>query len=496
MLSDSHTAALREAFLAAGYRVDDVVAAIGEEAHRALGRNQTVPAVRALGDRDDALATLTALWPLQRRVSRSTLERALPSLVPALLDAGVLAGDGDSVRAEVDIRPYDSVGQDPLWIVSDLTPGLDTRISPIRPDFVLGVSSASSSLAQLTVRRPVARALDLGTGCGVQSMHLARHAKTIVGTDLNPRALTLAALTAKINGVAVDLRPGSLFDPVAGELFDLIITNPPYVMSPPTSDADRLVYREGDWPADGLVEQVVRRGADHLADDGILQVLGNWAHPRDGNWQSRLQGWISPTGCDAHVVQRETLDPAAYVELWLADAGLAGSPHYDARFHAWLDYLAALGIEAVGMGWITLHRAGRQAPVVALEDWPYGIEQPIGPAIDARLAAVDLEQQLGNDELLNRHWVRADDIGEESFGTPGAADPQHIVLRQQRGFRRAVAADTALAAVVGTCDGELRLGQIIDATAGLLAVDPTELTAELLPRVRELVVDGFLGLED
>ena len=50
-------------------------------------------------------------------------------------------------------------------------------ITPIRPDFVLGVSSASSTLAQLTVRDPVGRALDLGTGCGVQSLHLARHAE-------------------------------------------------------------------------------------------------------------------------------------------------------------------------------------------------------------------------------------------------------------------------------------------------------------------------------
>ena len=95
----------------------------------------------------------------------------------------------------IDIRPYASDDGD-FWVVSDLTPNLDTVVNPMRPDFVLGVSAASTTLAQLTIRRPVGRALDLGTGCGVQSLHLAGHAEQVVATDLNPRAIMLARLTA------------------------------------------------------------------------------------------------------------------------------------------------------------------------------------------------------------------------------------------------------------------------------------------------------------
>ena len=72
---------------------------------------------------------------------------------------------------------------------------------------MLGVSAASASLAQLTLRRPVGRALDLGTGCGVQSLHLARHADAVVATDLNPRALDLARITFALNGI--DGRPAA-----------------------------------------------------------------------------------------------------------------------------------------------------------------------------------------------------------------------------------------------------------------------------------------------
>ena len=109
--------------------------------------------------------------------------------------------------------------------------------SRTRPDYVLGVSPASTSLAQMTMRTPVDSALDLGTGCGVQSLHLARHARRVVATDVNPRALQLSRLTAALNQVEVDIRDGSLYEPVAGERFDLVVTNPPYVMSPPTTQA-------------------------------------------------------------------------------------------------------------------------------------------------------------------------------------------------------------------------------------------------------------------
>ena len=485
------TERLRLAFVEADYTYDGVLSAIGDEAHRALGRNSALPAVRALAGRDDPLAVLTLLWPLQRSVFRTPLDRALPRLVEPLIAAGVLAADGDRVRALLDLRPYAADDQ-PIWIVSDLTPGLDTVLSPIRPDFVLGVSSASATLAQLTIRRPVSSALDLGTGCGVQSVHLARHADRIVATDLNPRALRLARATLSLNQVEADLRLGSLYGPVAGERFDLVTSNPPYVMSPPANAQDRLAYREGDLEADGLVEHLVRRAPDVLAEGGTLQLLANWAHVSDQDWTERLAAWIEPTGCDAHVVQREVLDAAAYAELWLADAGRTGAPDYLERYGEWLDYFTRLGVSAVGLGWIVLHRAGRDQPRIRIEDWPYELEQPIGPALAAEQAAVELDERLGDADVLALPWRLASDVVAESRGEPGAADPQHVIYRQQRGFRRAVELDTALAGVLGACDGELPLGRLIDSVAAILEIDQVRLTDEVLPSVRQLTIDGIL----
>ena len=411
------------------------------------------------------------------------------------LDAGVLVRDGVDLRAGIEIRPYAATAEpgEPGgfdgWVAHDLIPTLDGRIDAPRSDYVLGLSPASSTLAQMTIRRRVGRALDLGTGCGVQSLHLASHADTVVATDLNPRAVALARLTAALNGLAIDVREGSLYDPVAGEGFDLIVTNPPYVMSPPTGE--RLVYREGGFVGDGLVEQVVRGGAAQLNPGGTLQVLGNWAITADQPWEDRLAGWITPTGADALVLQRERLDVYEYIEVWLHDAGLVGTPDYAARYREWLDYFAAQGITGVGMGWIMLHAAGRERPDLRFEEWPHAVVQPVGDAFADHQRGVT-EALLADDDLLTATWTLRTGVDLETLGRPGEADPEHVVYRQRYGVGRAVETDTALGAVLGASDGELDAATLISAVADILDADADALAADLLPRLRDLIRQGYL----
>ena len=204
-------------------------------------------------------------------------------------------------------------------------------------------------------------------------------------------------------------------------------------------------------------------------------------------WEERLAGWVTDE-CDALVVQREVLDPAAYVELWLKDAGLHGSHDYLDRYDAWLSWFDDQDVEAVGFGWVNLRRRRPTSAGVrhAFLDWPHAVEQPVAPAIAAWGAAVDRE--VGPDDRL----VRREDVHQETLGVPGAEDPTTVVLRQQRGLMRARRADTVEAALVGACDGDLTVGQILDALAQLLDGDPGELRSTYLPIVRELVEEGFL----
>lgn len=475
---------LADVLARAGYTADGVLDRIGALGQEGLGRNVTVPADVALRGDHGELATLIRLFILQQEVPVGD--------AAFLPDSPYLERSPDGVRALVDIRPYGSPDDGASgWVVSDLTPGLDRVTTPTRPDYVLGVSSASTTLAQMTMRRQVASALDLGTGCGVQSLHLARHAERVVATDLNERAIELARATATLNGLDVDLRHGSLFEPVAGERFDLIVSNPPYVMSPPSER--RLMYRESGFEGDALLESILRDAPAHLAPGGSLQLLVNWAIVDGQPWQDRIRDWVDGSGMDLWVIERERMDKFGYIELWLADAGLEGSDEWRPAYERWLDYFHRLGIEEVGMGWLLLTDAGRPTPHVRFESWPYEVQQPVGEVFARHRAAVDAAT-LPMDDLLAAR-PRLADVTQETFGEPGAGDPSHIVLRQATGLRRAMRVDTVMAAVLGALDGELTVAQVIGAVAQLLEKDPTALALEVWPRLREVLEEQYLVLD-
>jgi hypothetical protein len=476
---------LRAALIDVDFTYDGVAEVLGGQAHDALMRNETTPGLRRTTG-GSPIETLIRLFLLQTTVAVTDAEAALPGLLDRLAAEGFVQQSVGEVAARLDCRPY-AADDDEFWVVSDLTPGLDGGPQRVGTDHVLGISAASTSLAQLTIRDQVGSALDLGTGCGVQALHLARHSRRVVATDVNQRALRIARFNADLNEVAgtVEVRDGSFFEPVAGERFDLIATNPPFVISPGTGE--RLVYRDSGLPGDRVVEDIVRAAPDHLTDSGWCQILANWVIDADRPWDERLAGWLSDD-CDALVVQREVVDPAAYVELWLKDAGLHGAPDYLERYDTWLSWFEDQRIEAVGFGWVNLRKVSTSSTTSnrSLLDWPYDVEQPIADAIRDWGGAVRAEVGLGS-----RLVARAD-LVQEALGPVGAEDPATIVLRQQRGFRRAHQADTVLAALVGACDGELTLGQILDAVASLLDLDANETRAAYLPQVRELVAAGFL----
>jgi hypothetical protein len=239
-----------------------------------------------------------------------------------------------------------------------------------------------------------------------------------------------------------------------------------------------------------------------LAPGGVAQLLANWAHVEGEDWQDRVRGWVSDADVDvdAWIVQRELLEPAAYVELWLKDAGVHGGPAYAERYRSWLAWFEAERITAVGMGWIALHRpvdpAAGQANV-RVEELNGPVTQPLGDAVGRWVDAVDWLRAHGatDDALRTAYLVAADDVIAEGWSRPGATDPEHLVLRQQGTVQRGIEVDTALAGFVGACDGELTAGQIVDALAELLEFSPERaatLQAEVLASARELLVSGLL----
>ncbi len=486
-------AQLRAALLAADFTADGLLELLGAPAYAALARSETVPAVRATRG-EGALETLVRLFLLQDALPHARVAEALP--LEQAVAQGWLTDDGERVRATVDVRPYGGPDGEDWFIVSDLgcavggAGGSGSQGRQAEAAVVLGVGGASTTLAGITVRRPVASALDLGTGSGIQALHAAQHATRVTATDLNPRALRITALTLALSDAPeADLREGSLFEPVADETYDLIVSNPPFVISP----GARLTYRDGGMGGDDLCRTLVQQAGERLNEGGYAQFLANWQHVEGEEWTERLRGWV-PRGCDAWIVQREVQDITQYAELWLRDAGdhRSDPAEYAERYDAWLDEFEARKTKAIGFGWITLRKSGAVEPSVTVEEWPHPVEQPLGEAVEAHFARLDHLRAHDDAALLAGHFVLAEGVVQEQVGLPGAEDPEHVVLRQHRGMRRATKVDTIGAGFAGVCDGSMSAGRILDAIAQLVGEDPVLLRDRTPAQIRLLVEQGFL----
>ncbi|MET9604042.1 methyltransferase [Streptomyces sp. NPDC006512] len=489
-------AELRASLLTAGFTADGLLDLLGAPAYAALARSETVAALRATRSAGDTpLASLVRLFLLQEPVPHAHAAAALP--VEAALAGGWLrredAADGeDTVHATVDVRPYGGPEGEDWFIVSDLgcAVGGAGGIGKREEAVVLGVGGASTTLAGITVRIPVGSALDLGTGSGIQALHAAQHATRVTATDVNPRALEFTRLTLALSGAPeAELLAGSLFEPVGDATYDLIVSNPPFVISP----GARLTYRDGGMGGDDLCRMLVQQAGAHLNPGGYAQFLGNWQHVDGEDWHDRLRSWV-PRGCDAWIVQRDVQDVTQYAELWLRDAGdhRTDPAEYTRRYEDWLDEFEARKTKAVGFGWITLRRTDAAEPSIVVEEWPHSVEQPLGETVLAHFARQDYLREHDDAALLTGYFRLTAEVVQEQVGAPGAEDPEHVVLRQNRGMRRATKVDTVGAGFAGVCDGSLSAGRILDAIARLMEEDPVVLRDRTPEAIRMLVEQGFL----
>ena len=487
---------------AAGFTSEAVRGAWGDVADDAIVRGLRSPADRALADRDDPLAVLARLLVLGMPQPADSVSRALARTgAEGLVSLGLAASVDGAIVPLALIRPQsfvDAGGAGQWWIASDLD---EAAVGgPLPEDHVLGLGGASLTLAALQLPTPARRGLDIGTGCGIQALRARRSVEHVVATDISRRALAFARMNALLNDVAeIEVRAGSLFDPVRGEEFDRIVSNPPFVITPRVAGVPSYEYRDGGLVGDALVAEFVRGVGEHLAPGGVAQLLGNW-ETRDGTGGlDRVREWVaaSPVPLDAWVVQRESLDPLSYAELWVRDGGtVAGSPEYTRLVEAWIDDFERRDVTEVGFGYVLLRRPVAGEPTLTrYESLPQALAgDGLGAHLAEALAAHDRLATLDDAGLAASVLVVAPDVTEARHHLPGQEDPTVIELRQGGGFGRALAVDPGLAALVGACDedGELTVGALVDAIAELLEVDAVELRADLLPRVRELLFTGFL----
>ena len=488
-LSADLTGRLREAFRTADYDADGVVDLLGPQAHAALGRGEPEAARRASRDAG-ALGTLVRLFLLGDTEPEAAVRAALPNVdLDTAVKAEVLRGDGDGLRAGLDIRPYgDDEGS--WWVIADQD--ADQRGGPVPADHVLGVGHASISLARATSRRPVDTLLDLGTGCGVQALHASRHAGRITATDLSERALALAAGTFRINEVDVELHQGEWFGPLRGRRFDQVVCNPPFVVGPPRVD---YVYRDSGLGGDDASALVVRQLPSFLNEGGVGQLLASWLHRKGEDWADRVSGWLPRGGVDAWFVQRDVAEPALYVGTWLRDAGV--DPRSDegrAKASAWLDWFAENDVEGVGFGFVTLRRTDAEHAEVVCEDLRHAFDDPLGPESAAWLDRVAWLRATDNARLLATRFTVPETVLLEEVSAPSEEGWEAVVRRLHRvdgpGWTHEL--DETAAKLLAGFRGALPLEDLVTLLAYAHDLDADALAEAALPIVRDLVRHGMV----
>lgn len=506
----------------------------------ATGAASTSSAANVPQDSDVAgykVAVLTALFMLGEPVGAAALETALPRTgVAGALTIGLVvptqSASGEQRYAPaVDLRPHeaeDAHGSVRWWVASDL--GELVTGQALAPDHVLGIGRAGLTLAALTPRKPVETALDLGVGCGIQTLYLLRHVRQVVATDISTRALEFTAFNVALAGVdsaRVQLRQGNLLEPVAGQRFDLIVSNPPFVITPPSvrqAGLPLMEYRDAGGP---ILPVLVRGLEDHLNPDGVAVMLGNWEHREGTSWRTSVNQWIGKS-LDAWIIQREVQDPVEYAAMWLRDGGLTperSGVAFENALAAWQEDFDSRQVSGVGMGYLVFHApvaagapsglggaalegqvapeepaSDTAAPGAVVEPWRVLEEVPtsgqgaLGEHVAQVIAAHEALRGLDDAQVAALKLRTASGLSKEESLTPTPV-PTAPVIRQAEGFGRVIAVGMPEVALLSASDeGLLTVAQIAAAVASLTSEDPAAVLADMVAATRTFAHAGMVTI--
>ena len=558
-LTAKQASLLRADLAQSGWGVESVEALLGPVAAAALQRELRAPALRVVRralvagagaastssaanapqGSDVAgykVAVLTALFMLGEPVGADALETALPRTgVAGALAIGLVvptqSASGEQRYAPaVDLRPHeaeDAHGSVRWWVASDL--GELVTGQALAPDHVLGIGRAGLTLAALTPRKPVETALDLGVGCGIQTLYLLRHVRQVVATDISTRALEFTAFNVALAGVdsaRVQLRQGNLLEPVAGQRFDLIVSNPPFVITPPSvrqAGLPLMEYRDAGGP---ILPALVRGLEDHLNPDGVAVMLGNWEHREGTSWRTSVNQWIGKS-LDAWIIQREVQDPVEYAAMWLRDGGLTperSGVAFENALAAWQEDFDSRQVSGVGMGYLVFHAPSvaatsgpggtaleRQtapeepandaaAPGAVVEPWRVLEEVPtsgqgaLGEHVAQVIAAHEALRGLDDAQVAALKLRTASGLSKEEALTPTPV-PTAPVIRQAEGFGRVIAVGMPEVALLSASDeGLLTVAQIAAAVASPTSEDPAAVLADMVAATRTFAHAGMVTI--
>jgi methylase of polypeptide subunit release factors len=469
-------AAARSALADLAYRAGPLAERLGTGTSLRIDRTN-LAAVRLRLDERQHLDALASLFLLELDLDLSTARAALGSALDTLTAAGLLVVDHNIVQSGATLVPHD----DDLLVASDRHDRVGSA------DIVPGVQRPSDLLARLTIRKQMGSALDLGTGCGIQALLLARHCARVIATDISERALVFARFNAALNGADnIEFRHGSYLDPVAGELFDLVVSNPPYVISPER----RFVFRDSGRRGDELCKELIDALPPYLNDGGFATVLISWAEKADPTVLAPVR-WLAERGWSGLVMSGGLQEPYDAAEQW--NQGVRDDPElFATRLKEWIGYFEAQGIERIAYGGVLLCRREGE-PWVSTVPMPSGWT---GSASDHLLRVVEANDALQAGSAYQRPITLAPDaeLVQTLRPSTGGFEVASTELCLRTGFAYALSLDAYGTGLLAALAVEGTLEKALSALADEVGRPATEIAEAAHEFVHQLLTLGFFRL--
>jgi SAM-dependent methyltransferase len=208
-----------------------------------------------------AMRMMSFCDPVTPAEAQEVLGDELP--LEALVEAGLLLVTDEGV---VSVFVLELVAD--LYVLSDdLSSGGDA---------VMGAAPSTKTLAGIArPRGRVGSALDLGCGAGTVALVLAQRCDRVLATDISERAVALTRVNAALNGMShIECRVGDLFEPVGGEAFDIVASQPPFL--PRDEETGPTTFLFGGPRGDEISMRLLRGLRRAVAPQGTAFLLAEW----------------------------------------------------------------------------------------------------------------------------------------------------------------------------------------------------------------------------
>lgn len=443
----------------------------------------SMPAIERATRAHSPMNTLIRLFILGQSLPREVVSQLLPeSFLQTCLDFELLDVIDQLVSPQVCLMP---MGE--LLLAADTV----DKVVGNNPDgFVLPPNTHSAGyLNRCVPRSPVHRTLDLGCGCGVHALFAAGHSEEVIAIDINPAAVAYTQFNAVLNDINnVTVLEGDLFEPVAGQQFDLIISNPPFVLSPDSA----FTYQGNPMNLDDFCRMLVRQSERFLREQGQVVMLGEWVEKSGVPWSEEVNSWLTKTSaCDALLLRNPAVSVAQYVDLRLAN-----SPDDKADLERdkqlWRAHLESKNVTAINPCVVVLRKNSGQ------DHWR---EELLLTGNTEQSAAVDIRRCIEgqdflaacvDDESLLEATLRLSDRLQVLEEVGPDERPTHARIGLQGGLALAATVEISILAFLAELDGKATLHECLDRFCSKLNADRRLVAGDLLAAVRTFVRRAFV----